>query len=214
MVMGLLSCGRLVPNRSESAMKSSDCARVSVAVMGWVCLLCLCGAAEANPPRYRVIAFSTARSDQGHISFVQEATRWFPRVAGEQGFTFESITNWENLNRAFLANYDVVVFLDTRPDMPAQREAFREYMENGGAWMGFHFAAFALTPSQFPQNWDWYRHEFLGAGSYKGNTWRPTSAILRVEAPQLPATLGLPATFGASPNEWYKWSDDLLQHGA
>jgi uncharacterized protein len=29
----------------------------------------------------------------------------------------------------------------------AERAAFQTYMEHGGAWMGFHFAAFALTPS-------------------------------------------------------------------
>ena len=57
-------------------------------------------------------------------------------------------------------------------------------MEKGGAWMGFHFAGFALTPSAVPQNWDWYHNEFLGSGSYVGNTWRPTSAVLRVEDPR------------------------------
>ena len=40
--------------------------------------------------------------------------------------------------------------------------------------MGFHFAGFALTPSAFPQNWDWYHNDFIGAGQYKGNTWRST----------------------------------------
>ena len=74
-----------------------------------------------------------------------------------------------------------MIFLDTRPDSLPQREAFQQYMENGGAWMGFHFAGFALTPSEFPQNWDWYHEKFLGAGQYVSNTWRPVSAILRVE---------------------------------
>src|SRR2546426_3712073 len=73
----------------------------------------------------------------------------------------------------------ILVFLDTRPEDPAQRAAFQTYMEHGGAWMGFHFAAFALTPSAYPANWDWYHNTFLGSGSYVSNTWRPTSAILR-----------------------------------
>jgi type 1 glutamine amidotransferase len=75
--------------------------------------------------------------------------------------------------------------------------------------MGFHFAGFALTPSAVPQNWDWYHDEFLGSGAYVGNTWRPTSAILRVEHRQHPATRQLPETFKSAPNEWYKWSNDL-----
>jgi hypothetical protein len=102
-----------------------------------------------------------------------------------------------------------VLFLDTRPEDPGQRAAFQKYMENGGAWMGFHFAGFALTPSDFPQNWDWYHNVFLGSGQYVGNTWRPTAAILRVEDPQHPVTRDLPATFKSAPNEWYKWSNDL-----
>ena len=109
----------------------------------------------------------------------------------------------------FLSGYQVVIFLDTRPDSAYQREAFRKYMERGGAWMGFHFSAFALTPSAYPQNWDWYHKEFLGAGQYAGNTWAPTTAVLRVEDRKHPATRHLPETFTASPNEWYKWEYDL-----
>ena len=71
-------------------------------------------------------------------------------------------------------SYQVVLFLDTRPDDPAQREAFRKYMEHGGAWMGFHFAGFALTPSKYPAGLGLVPQRFLGAGSYVSNTWRPT----------------------------------------
>jgi hypothetical protein len=102
-----------------------------------------------------------------------------------------------------------VLFLNARPDDPTQRAEFRKYIEHGGGWMGFHFAGFALTPSEFPQNWDWYHHEFLGADSYAGNTWKPTSAILKVEDDSHPVTKGLPKTFKSSPNEWYKWTADL-----
>jgi len=82
-------------------------------------------------------------------------------------------------------------------------------MDDGGGWMGFHFAGFALTPSDFPQNWDWYHKQFLGSGSYVSNTWRPVSAVLRVEDPTHPATKNLPATFKSSPSEWYRWENDL-----
>ena len=78
--------------------------------------------------------------------------------------------------------------------------------------MGFHFAGFALTPSEFNQDWDWYHNEFLGSGSYVSNTWKPTSAILRVENKKHPAMKGLPATFKVNPNEWYRWEHDLRQN--
>lgn len=158
---------------------------------------------------FKVIAFYTGINDPAHVSFVHEANKWFPKLAQQYDFIYDSTTNWTMMNTAFLSQYQVVVFLDTRPDEPAQRAAFQKYMEGGGAWMGFHFAGFALTPSEYPQNWDWYHNTFLGSGQYVGNTWRPTSAILRVEAPQHPAMQGLPGLFKSSPNEWYKWSNDL-----
>ncbi len=168
--------------------------------------------ARQNRDKFKVIAFYTGRNDQAHISFVQEANHWFSEAARKYRFSYDSTSNWGNLNLDFLANYNVVLFLDSRPDIKEQREAFEQYMKRGGAWMGFHFAAFALSPSDFPQNWEWYHNEFLGAGQYKGNTWRPTSAVLRVEQRNHPVTKNLPATFNASPNEWYSWQNDLRKN--
>jgi uncharacterized protein len=165
--------------------------------------------ARAQDRSFRVIAFYTAKNDAAHISYVHEANRWFPQVAKQYHFTYDSTNNWSNLNDSFLSRYQVVLFLDTRPEDSLQREAFRRYMERGGAWIGFHFAGFALTPSSYPQNWDWYHNQFIGAGMYKGNTWRPTSAVLKVENKQHPAVRNLPDTFRSSPNEWYSWEKDL-----
>ncbi len=158
---------------------------------------------------FNVIAFYTAKNDPAHISFVHEANQWFSDMGKKYNFTYDSTNNWDNLNENFLSRYQVVVFLDTRPDSASQRAAFEKYMNNGGAWMGFHFSAFALDSSAFPQNWSWYHNNFLGSGQYKSNTWRPTSAVLRVEDKISPVTKGLPVTFRSSPNEWYRWDNDL-----
>lgn len=165
--------------------------------------------ASAGAPAFKVIAFYTGTSEQAHVSFVEEANRWFTDAGPTSRFSYTATTNWAELNDQNLAGYQVVLFLDTRPEDPEQRAAFRKYIERGGGWMGFHFAGFALTPSAVPQNWDWYHQEFLGAGSYAGNTWQPTSAVLRVENREHPATRRLPETFKAAPNEWYKWANDL-----
>ncbi len=181
---------------------------------GIAALIFLCSALGVKHPKpeFRVIAFFTAKQDQAHISFVREAERWFPEMAAKYNFSFDTTSNWNNLNPDFLSRYEVVVFLDTRPEEPAQRAAFQTYMERGGAWMGFHFAAFALTPSTYPANWDWYHNVFLGSGSYASNTWRPTSAVLRVEDRAHPATSHVPETFRSSPSEWYRWEKDLRQN--
>ncbi|HEY4337754.1 MAG TPA: ThuA domain-containing protein [Puia sp.] len=179
-------------------------------LLAWLCFF---GPASAfPPPHFRVIAFYTAKNDAAHISFVHEANRWFPEMAKKYGFEYDSTNDWSKMTVDFLSQYQVVLFLDTRPEDSLQREAFRQYMEKGGAWMGFHFAAFALTPSGVPQNWDWYHNQFLGSGSYVSNTWRPTAAMLRVEDKQHPVTRRLPGKFSTAPNEWYRWSMDLRQN--
>ncbi|HTI90017.1 MAG TPA: ThuA domain-containing protein [Puia sp.] len=167
---------------------------------------------SAKTPVFRVIAFYTAKNDLAHISFVHEANRWFPEMAKKYHFIYDSTNDWTKMTEDFLSRYQVVLFLDTRPEDSAQRLAFQHYMEHGGGWMGFHFAAFALTPSGVPQNWDWYHRQFIGAGSYVSNTWRPTSAILDVEDRKFAPMRHLPAKWAAAPNEWYRWSEDLRKN--
>ena len=167
---------------------------------------------KAQNPIFKVIAFYTSRNDVAHITFVREANKWFPQMASEHNFTYDSTNDWSKLNSEVLSKYDVVLFLDTRPEQPEQRKAFQEYIERGGGWIGFHFAGFALNDSEFPQNWDWYHNTFLGSGEYVSNTWRPTSAVLKVENPNHQLTQNLPAAFKTSPSEWYKWSKDLRKN--
>jgi hypothetical protein len=165
--------------------------------------------AQNKIPLFKVIGFYTAKSDLAHIGFVHEANKWFPQMGALYNFSYDSTSNWGNLNEEFLSHYQVVVFLDTRPEKTTQRDAFKKYMDKGGAFIGFHFAGFALNNSAFPQNWDWYHNTFIGAGQYKSNTWHPTSAILRVEDTTHPVTKNLPTTFKSSPNEWYRWEKDI-----
>jgi hypothetical protein len=174
---------------------------------------CTCGLfAQSKHQQFNVLGFYTAKQDAAHISFVHEANQWFSSIAAKYDFKYDSTSDWSKLNAATLAQYQLVIFLDTRPEDPAQRSAFEQYMKNGGAWMGFHFSAFALTPSAYKQDWDWYHNEFLGSGQYASNTWRPTSAILRVEKPGHPAAAHLPSTFKTAPNEWYRWEKDLRKN--
>jgi uncharacterized protein len=177
-------------------------------------LCCLCSnlMAQRNLPKFKVIAFYTANHEEAHTSFVMEANAWFLKAAAKNHFVYVATNDWTRLNADTLSKYQVVIFLEVRPDNPDQRKAFQAYMENGGTFMGFHFAAFALTPSAYPQNWDWYHQQFLGSGEYGSNTWKPTSAILKVEDRKHPATKHLPEKFTASPNEWYRWQNDLRKN--
>jgi hypothetical protein len=182
------------------------------AISTLVAFIFLCIDINAQTKPFKVIAFYTAKDDLAHISFVHEANKWFPQMGAKYNFTYDSTNDWNNMNDSFLSNYNVVIFLDTRPDDSLQRIAFEKYMKHGGAWLGFHFSAFALTPSKYPQNWDWYHNEFLGSDQYVSNTWHPTFAILKVEDSTSPVTKNLPHIFKSAPSEWYRWEKDLRQN--
>lgn len=159
----------------------------------------------AQTPKFKVIAFYNGTWDAAHISFVKEANQWFPSIAAQYGFSYESTTNWNNLNASFLSNYQVVLFLDDAPTGASQRAAFQQYVENGGAWMGFHVSAFTTSAS----SWNWYYNTFLGSGNFRTNTWGPTTAVLKCEDRTHPSTTRLPETFTSAVSEWYGWTNDL-----
>jgi hypothetical protein len=177
-------------------------------IMRVIALLLLLTAAfhaQAQTPRFKVIAFYNGTWDAAHISFVQEANQWFPTIAAQYNFSYEATNNWNNLNATFLSQYQVVIFLDDLPAGAAQRTAFQQYVQNGGAWMGFHVSAFTTSSS----GWSWYHNTFLGTGNFRNNTWGPTTATLRVEDRTHASTLRLPATFTSAVSEWYSWTNDL-----
>ncbi|HUQ97676.1 MAG TPA: ThuA domain-containing protein, partial [Chitinophagaceae bacterium] len=121
--------------------------RYTKALLLIICLISYVNApAQPRTDSFRVLGFYTAKNDAAHISFVHEANRWFTEMAIRYHFRYDSTADWTKLNDTVLAQYRVVLFLDTRPEDAAQRAAFETYMKNGGAWMGFHFSAFALTP--------------------------------------------------------------------
>src|SRR6266550_1830342 len=89
--------------------------------VGIIASACGTSHAEDAAVKFKVIAFYTGKSDLAHISFVKEANQWFPQAAAKYHFSYEATTNWNDLNAEKLANYQVVLFLDTRPEATEQR---------------------------------------------------------------------------------------------
>ncbi|UWE11627.1 ThuA domain-containing protein [Actinacidiphila bryophytorum] len=166
--------------------------------------------AHAATP-FKVLAFYDGTYDAAHISFVHEANAWFPQQAAANGFSYTATNDWNQLNTANLANYQVVMFLDNYPQTAAQQSAFQTYMNNGGGWIGFHVAAYNDTSSN---SWSWYHQTFLGTGLFQSNSWGPTAETLKIEDSGHAATAGLPATITSSVSEWYSWQNDLRQNPA
>jgi hypothetical protein len=156
---------------------------------------------------FKVLAFYNGTWDAAHIDFDKEAKDWFPAQGAANGFTWEATTDWSRLNAGSLAQYKVIMFLDDAPPA-AQRSAFQTYMQNGGAFMGFHVSAFTTDSG----SWSWYYNTFLGSGNFQTNTWGPTRITYKVEDRAHPSMAGLPATFTSAVSEWYSWSNDLRQN--
>lgn len=168
------------------------------------CAVFLLSAAAAHGQRaaFRVLAFYSTDVEADHVEFAKQAVQFYGDLAKKDHFIFDSTTQWSDLNAGTLSRYQVILWLNGSPVETQQREAFQEYMEHGGAWMGFHAAGYNDSST----HWPWFV-DFLGAVFY-GNSWPPLPATLIVDDPKHPATHRLPAKFTSPNNEWYSWRPD------
>ncbi len=158
--------------------------------------------AFAQKPAFRVLAFYSTHEEPDHVEFAREAIQFYGALAKKDRYAFDVTTRWGDLNAANLSRYQVILWLDASPEQQNQRDVFEKYMENGGAWMGFHAAGY----NDKSTHWPWFAN-FLGAVFY-GNSWPPLPADLIVDDRQSPITRHLPAEFISPANEWYSWNPD------
>src|ERR1700730_17760228 len=157
-------------------------------------------AALSQQPSFKVLAFYSTSVEPDHVLFAEGALEFFSEVASKKNFTFDSTTHWDEMNDSTLRKYQVVVWLNDEPSKAEQKRAFQKYVENGGAWLGFHAAAYNDKDS----NWPWFV-DFLGGGVFYSNSWPPLPAKLTVDDRQNPVTKDLPGSFASPDNEWYIW---------
>lgn len=167
-----------------------------------VCTLCLLfpTMGGAQQPSFRVLAFYTDKGEPDHIDFAKQALAFYAELAKKDDFAFESTTHWEDLNAERLKSVQLVLWLNDFPTKLEHRAAFETYMKHGGAWLGFHVAAY----NDADTHWPWFL-EFLGGGVFYGNNWPPLPGELTVDDQKHPVTRRLPASFEAPANEWYAW---------
>lgn len=154
----------------------------------------------AGTPRFKVAAFYSTNGEMDHINFARNALEFFDALSVGQNFTFDATRDWTNLNDNYLANYDVVMWLNDFPKDDEQRAAFERFINRGGAWYGCHVSAFNLPDSK----WKWF-NAFLGGSYFKTNNWPPVPAKVVVEDMNHPVTKGLPETYISPTGEWYQW---------
>lgn len=109
-----------------------------------------------------------------------------------------------------LAKFDTVIWNNVSGDALTltQRQAFKDYMQNGGGYVGIHGSN--GDPVAF---WDWYTDELVGA-RFTGHAADPQyqQARVVVENPNSGLTTGFPAEFNLL-EEWYSFDKSPRDKG-
>lgn len=159
-------------------------------------------------PRFRVLVHLNPHVEPAHKQFGDDGVKFLRDMTIGDGLVVDVTTDIADFNDEKLRTYHLVVSLNDNPGhSPEQREAFRRYMENGGAWLGFHAAAY----NDGNTRWQWFV-DFLGGAVFHRNNWPPQSAKLVVDDSSHPVTKGMPSTYIAPMNEWYQWKPSPREH--
>lgn len=161
----------------------------------------------AKAPRFKALIYYTQHAEEAHVQFAEQATTFFKKLNYGDGFVLDITTDFSKYPYEKLKEYNVIIMLNTSPNTKAERDAFEQYMENGGGWVGFHAAAY----NDKNTHWPWFV-KFLGGGVFCCNNWPPQPVLVEVDNEEHPVTKNLPASFVAPASEWYQWTPSPRQN--
>lgn len=143
----------------------------------------------AKAPRFKALIYYTQHAEEAHVQFAEQATTFFKKLNYGDGFVLDITTDFSKYPYEKLKEYNVIIMLNTSPNTKAERDAFEQYMENGGGWVGFHAAAY----NDKNTHWPWFV-KFLGGGVFYCNNWPPQPVLVEVDNEEHPVTKNLPAS--------------------
>lgn len=161
----------------------------------------------AKAPRFKALIYYTQHAEEAHVQFAEQATTFFKKLNYGDGFVLDITTDFSKYPYEKLKEYNVIIMLNISPNTKAERDAFEQYMENGGGWVGFHAAAY----NDKNTHWPWFV-KFLGGGVFYCNNWPPQPVLVEVDNEEHPVTKNLPASFVAPASEWYQWTPSPRQN--
>ena len=161
----------------------------------------------AKAPRFKALIYYTQHAEEAHVQFAEQATTFFKKLNYGDGFVLDITTDFSKYPYEKLKEYNVIIMLNTSPNTKAERDAFEQYMVNGGGWVGFHAAAY----NDKNTHWPWFV-KFLGGGVFYCNNWPPQPVLVEIDNEEHPVTKNLPASFVAPASEWYQWTPSPRQN--
>ena len=72
---------------------------------------------------FKVLAFYSTKVEPDHVLFAEGALKFFSGIAAKNNFTFDSTSNWDDVNDLNLGKYQVVVWLNDHRFYLRQEEA-------------------------------------------------------------------------------------------
>jgi type 1 glutamine amidotransferase len=163
---------------------------------------------ETEPPqlpadikRPAILVFSKTNGFR-HEEAIPAAGKLLAQMATDNGWGIYQTENGATFSPEILKRFDAVIFSNTSGDVfiPAQRAAFKAFLENGGGYVGIHAAG-----DNSHKSWDWYMNTVIGA-TFIGHPMDPQfqKATVRVEDAAHPGAKGLPAEWSRT-DEWYSF---------
>lgn len=168
-------------------------------LLSWVvAVISIIAAGEARtgePVAFRALVFSKTAGFR-HPS-IADGIAAVQGLGAEHGFAVDATEDATLFNSANLAQYAVVIFLNTTGDVlnATQQTAFEAYIQAGGGYAGVHAA------SDTEHGWAWYG-DLVGA--YFVNHPLIQQATIQVEDFTHPSTIGLPREWVRT-DEWYNF---------
>ena len=153
----------------------------------------------ARAPRFKALVHYEPHAEEAHVQFDKQAIEFFHKLTYGEGWLMDVTTSLADYPYEKLKDYSIIISLNAAPG-GKQREAFQQYMENGGGWMGFHASAY----NDRNTHWPWL-NEFLGCGQFYCNNWPPQPALVECDMLSHPVTSTLPQSFVAPASEFYQW---------
>jgi hypothetical protein len=163
---------------------------------------------ETTPPalpadiRHPAILVFSKTNAFRHEEAIPAANALLADMAKAKGWGYFQTENGAAFSPEVLSHFDAVVFNNVSGDVfnPAQQEAFKAFIQNGGGYVGIHAAG-----DNSHAKWDWYINDMIGT-LFTMHTMKPQfqNATVHVENKTHAATQGLPASWQRT-EEWYSF---------
>lgn len=146
-----------------------------------------------------------------HKEGIPAAQGMLAALGQQRGWNLYFTDNGAVHSPALLARFDAIIWNNVSGDVltPDQRQAFRDYLEGGGGWVGIH-----ASGGDREYLWDWYVEDLLRA-QFIGHPMDPQFQIatLHVEGTEDPISAPLPSPWEKE-DEWYSFAESPRLKGS